>query len=75
MRLRTRATLGSIALAVTLAMTTVGQAQAENYLQCVPFARMISGIQIFGDAWKILKRPTFSGSLLHMRRSFAIIRN
>ena len=51
MLIRTRATLGSIALAIALAMTTVGQAQAENYLQCVPFARMISGIQIFGDAW------------------------
>ena len=51
MRQRTRATLGSIALAITLAVSAGGQAQAENYLQCVPFARMISGIQIFGDAW------------------------
>jgi surface antigen len=28
-----------------------GQAQAQDYWQCVPFARMISGIEIFGDAW------------------------
>lgn len=24
---------------------------ADTYWQCVPFARLISGIQIFGDAW------------------------
>jgi surface antigen len=51
MRQRTRATLGSFALAIAIAVSAGGQAQAENYLQCVPFARMISGIQIFGDAW------------------------
>ena len=28
-----------------------GPARADDYLQCVPFARMISGIEIFGDAW------------------------
>lgn len=28
-----------------------GGAFADDYWQCVPFARMISGIQIFGDAW------------------------
>jgi surface antigen len=34
---------------------TMGGALAETYWQCVPFARLISGIQIFGDArtwWK-----------------------
>jgi surface antigen len=24
---------------------------ADDYWQCVPFARLVSGIQIFGDAW------------------------
>lgn len=31
------------------------QAQAQTYLQCVPYARQLSGIQIYGDAhtwWK-----------------------
>jgi surface antigen len=28
-----------------------GGAFAEDYWQCVPFARLASGIQIFGDAW------------------------
>jgi surface antigen len=26
-------------------------ALADDYWQCVPFARLVSGIQIFGDAW------------------------
>ena len=51
MRLHTRAGFGSIALAALLMFATVGQAKADDYLQCVPFARMVSGIQIFGDAW------------------------
>jgi surface antigen len=37
-----------MAVALTLC---AGQAQAQDYWQCVPFARMISGIEIFGDAW------------------------
>jgi surface antigen len=28
-----------------------GGASADDYWQCVPFARLVSGIQIFGDAW------------------------
>ncbi len=34
------------------------QASAESYLQCVPYARQLSGIQIYGDAhtwWKQAK--------------------
>ena len=30
---------------------TPGGAFADDYWQCVPFARLVSGIQIFGDAW------------------------
>jgi surface antigen len=50
MRKGTRAIFGSLAAALLIAAST-GQAQAADYWQCVPFARMISGIQIFGDAW------------------------
>ena len=28
-----------------------GGAIADDYWQCVPFARLVSGIQLFGDAW------------------------
>jgi surface antigen len=48
---RTRAALGSIAMAAMLMISTGGAASAEDYLQCVPFARMSSGIELFGDAW------------------------
>ena len=37
-----------ISLIVALAP---GGALADDYWQCVPFARLVSGIQIFGDAW------------------------
>jgi surface antigen len=50
MRQGMRAVAGSLAMAITL-LASAGQAQAADYWQCVPFARMISGIQIFGDAW------------------------
>jgi surface antigen len=50
MRRGTRAVFGSLAVSVVLLMGA-GQAQAQDYWQCVPFARMISGINIFGDAW------------------------
>ena len=45
-----RAAIGSIAAALALLATPMA-AHAEQYWQCVPFARMVSGIQIFGDAW------------------------
>ena len=50
MRKRTRALLGSLAAAAFVAFAPTG-ASADTYWQCVPFARLISGIQIFGDAW------------------------
>jgi surface antigen len=49
-RKRTRALLGSLAAAAFVAFAPSG-ASADTYWQCVPFARLISGIQIFGDAW------------------------
>jgi len=48
---RTRAAVGSLALIVLLTLSVGGEARADNYWQCVPFARMISGIELFGDAW------------------------
>jgi surface antigen len=47
---RTRVFLGSILAAVAIASTGAG-AQAQEYWQCAAFARVFSGIQIFGDAW------------------------
>ncbi len=47
---RTRTLVGSLAVVVALAFSSVG-AHAEDYWQCAAFARVFSGIQIFGDAW------------------------
>jgi len=47
---RARASLGALLIAVTVALAPTG-AFADDYWQCVPFARLVSGIQIFGDAW------------------------
>lgn len=49
MRKRTRTLVGSLAAAAFVALAPAG-AIADTYWQCVPFARLISGIQIFGDA-------------------------
>jgi surface antigen len=40
-----------MAVAMVLSLSTGGVAHADSYWQCVTFARMFSGIQIFGDAW------------------------
>jgi surface antigen len=50
MRKTTRTLLGSLC-AVAALLTTTGVATAGDAWQCVPFARMISGVQLFGDAW------------------------
>jgi surface antigen len=42
-------------LLIAAAVTT---AKAEPYLQCVPFARALSGINLFGDAWTWWKQAT-----------------
>jgi surface antigen len=47
---RARASLGALFLALFVALAP-GGAFADDYWQCVPFARLVSGIQIFGDAW------------------------
>lgn len=46
--------LTAAALAATLSFFALGASPVnanESYWQCVTFARMFSGIQIFGDAW------------------------
>lgn len=50
MRKRMRTLLGSLAVAAAVSLTPTAGALADTYWQCVPFARLISGIQIFGDA-------------------------
>ncbi|MGH6987270.1 MAG: CHAP domain-containing protein [Caulobacteraceae bacterium] len=49
MRQRPRIFAGSLAAALFVALFP-GGALAGDYWQCVPFARLMSGIQIFGDA-------------------------
>src|SRR5436190_4864682 len=49
--MRAKRTLwGALAAAAFMAFAPASQASADSYWQCVPFARLISGIQIFGDA-------------------------
>ena len=47
---RTRTLVGSLTAVVVMALAPISEAAADTYWQCVPFARLISGIQIFGDA-------------------------
>ncbi|WP_395672547.1 CHAP domain-containing protein [Phenylobacterium sp.] len=49
MRKRMRTLLGSLAVAAFVGAAPIA-ASADTYWQCVPFARLLSGIQIFGDA-------------------------
>ena len=51
MRRRMQTIWGAVVAAALMSTISLGAAHAEDYLQCVPFARMLSGIQIFGDAW------------------------
>jgi surface antigen len=46
---RVRTFVGSLLAALLICAAPAG-AMADSYWQCVPFARLISGIQIFGDA-------------------------
>jgi len=50
MRQRARTVFGSLAAAAVMTFAPISGAMADTYWQCVPFARLISGIQIFGDA-------------------------
>jgi surface antigen len=51
MRNRTRSLLGALAVAAMVSLSSTSGAVADTYWQCVPFARLMSGIQIFGDAY------------------------
>jgi len=48
---RSKAVLSSVAVALVLAFSSGGAARADTYWECASFARLFSGIQIFGDAW------------------------
>ena len=48
---RPRAVIGSLAAAAVMFFAPISGAMADTYWQCVPFARLISGVQIYGDAW------------------------
>ena len=48
---RTRSLWGSLAVALVMSLAPTAGAVADTYWQCVPFARLVSGIQIFGDAY------------------------
>jgi surface antigen len=48
---RSKAVLSSVAVALVLAFSSGGAARADTYWECASFARVFSGIQIFGDAW------------------------
>ena len=48
---RPRAVIGSLAAAAVMALAPISGAVADTYWQCVPFARLISGVQIYGDAY------------------------
>ena len=51
MQRRMMKVLGAFVASAVLMTAVSSPARADDYLQCAPFARMISGIQIFGDAW------------------------
>ena len=48
---RPRAFWGSLAVAAVLTLAVPTGAVADTYWQCATFARLASGIQIFGDAY------------------------
>lgn len=48
---RARTLVGSVVVAAVMSLAPVAGAFADTYWQCVPFARLASGIQIFGDAY------------------------
>jgi len=43
--------LGSLAAVAVMTFAPISGAVADTYWQCVPFARLLSGVQIYGDAW------------------------
>jgi surface antigen len=48
---RTRTVIGSLAAAAVMTLAPISGAFADTYWQCVPFARLLSGVQIYGDAY------------------------
>ncbi len=69
---RTRALVGSLTAAAVMLMTPMG-ASADTYWQCVPFARLVSGIQIWGDAWTWWKQAAGKYETGFMPKSGAVL--
>jgi surface antigen len=57
MQKRVRTAVGCVVAILALTFTTAS-AQAADYWQCAYFARLFSGIQIFGDAWTWWQQAT-----------------
>lgn len=55
--MRKRLAVACVAAALTV-MGPAATATAEPYWQCVTFARLFSGIQLFGDAWTWWSKAT-----------------
>ncbi len=53
-----RLTAAAVAATIVFFSSTAPAQAAEPYWQCVTFARMFSGIQIFGDAWTWWEQAT-----------------
>lgn len=53
-----RLTAAAVAASIVFFSSTAPAQAAEPYWQCVTFARMFSGIQIFGDAWTWWEQAT-----------------
>lgn len=44
--------------AIIALLSTAAPAKADTYWQCVTFARALSGVQLFGDAWTWWRQAT-----------------
>jgi surface antigen len=54
----TKKVTGAVLAACLTLFAATASSSAEPYWQCVTFARMITGIQLFGDAWTWWKQAT-----------------
>lgn len=70
---RPRALLGSLAAAAVMALAPISGAVADTYWQCVPFARLISGVQIYGDAWTWWRQAVGKYETGHTPRAGAVL--
>lgn len=55
---RLKALLGSLVLIIMSLTATTAQADTGRYWQCAPFARLFSGVQLFGNAYTWWQQAT-----------------